>query len=869
MGTFLRLLSLILCFELIVGPMQPSLSLLGQKAFAQETPSCPTGFTYDSTLNRCLTKDETTKVMNATKECNGDVECYKNNAKQAYLDNGGEGGRKGDNQFVSKIANIAAIAGPVTYFAIGMSTSGAKCTSSSFWAMVAAAAALVVGDTLANMQHKKRLKKIKEDWGKVVNPEQANGDKDKEREISIEAQSEAFEMLARAEDSLASAAKMKRNFFLIATAAYAASAIISGYEMYTEKGLAVTAAADRKAAQAASPALLAAAATVNTAATSADAATVKAQATDQTITAAASTPAPNVTAAKQALTTLASIEVASKALATQVPVAQAAAAAVAAETVGTGAAAAEAAAALVAKSAASTNAWALHKQTIMCIPLNVAAVQNSQPEVDSLYAQYTNGKNINIKEELQFHYNLKNSADLASFVMNKKEMDGESYSPLDEFQIAKTSMGHVEIEKGAFEIFKATTMAFMNGLNPLPSAVAQENTEVNTNAASAYKEVEAKGIDLMSIGIGAVGAIFLAKTKAGEWLITSQGRLVFSGIMGVLTLQMANHAGSQAEASTKRAELLRKLKDEFKSASGAVYACKSEDRNDPAKPNCYCYTPENGRNPSRTSSQICQKLWTGVNTTATNYNSTATSSKVCVASNGSADASCKCKATKTCMKVGVSGLKGMSTGTMSMLSNPLSTLNGITSGNIDAATLDSASLANQATKMNELAKQVENLPGVKETKKNRDKLAKALQASGLKNSASFGPSTLGSSSSSGMPSNPGEAARMLEKEVEDSKINTGTAGGNDFIATPAGTPTPELEFGMTQDELAAQEGQIAEVMNQDLDYGGNDTNPDAKANIFEMLSHRYQRSGMKRLFDETPAAAPATPAQTATAPTKQ
>lgn len=868
MGTFVRLLSLLLCFELIVGPIQPTLSLMGQNAFAQE--SCPTGFSYDSTLNRCLTKDETQKVMNATKNCNGDKECYLNNAKQAYLDNGGEGGRKGDNQFVSKIANIAAIAGPVTYFAIGMSTTSAKCTSSSFWAMVAAAGALVVGDVLANMQHKKRLKKIKEDWGKIVNPVEASGDKDKERETSIEAQSEAFEMLARAEDSLASAAKMKRNFFLIATAAYAASAIISGYEMYTETTLSATALADRKLAQSLSPALVTAAATVNTAATAADAATAKATASDQTITAAASTPAPNVAAAKQALATLASIETASKALASQVPIATAAAAAVATESMGTAAVAAEKAAAAVAKSAASTNAWALHKQTVMCIPLNVGPVGYSNQESEGLYAQYTNGKNINVKEELQFIYNLQNSQDLASFVMNKKEMDGETYSPLDEFHIVKSSMGQIEIEENAFEYFKATTIAFMNELNPIPSAIAQETPGVDTNAANAYKEVEAKGPDLLSIGLGVgIGALILAKTKAGEWLITSQGRLAFSGVMGLLTLQMANHAGSQAEASTKRAELLRKMKDEFKTASGAIYACKSEDREDPAKPSCYCYTPENGRNPNRTGSTICQQLWAGVNLKPTDYSSGTTSSKVCVTNTGAADASCKCKSNNSCMKVGISGIKGINAGSMSVLSNPLSTLNGVTNGNIDAASLDSAALANQAAKLQQAAKKVENLPGVKETKKNRDKLAKALQTSGLKNSASFGSNSLGTSPSSGMPSNPGEAARMLEKEIEDSKINTPSGIGNDFIATPAAEPTPQLEFGMTQDELANQEGQIAEVMNQDLDYGGNDTNPDAKANIFEMLSHRYQRSGMKRLFEETPAAGTTSPAQTATAPTKQ
>lgn len=39
-------------------------------------------------------------------------------------------------------------------------------------------------------------------------------------------------------------------------------------------------------------------------------------------------------------------------------------------------------------------------------------------------------------------------------------------------------------------------------------------------------------------------------------------------------------------------------------------------------------------------------------------------------------------------------------------------------------------------------------------------------------------------------------------------------------------------------------------MKQDLDYGGSDINHGTSASIFEVLSNRYQRSGLRRLFDE-------------------
>jgi hypothetical protein len=332
------------------------------------------------------------------------------------------------------------------------------------------------------------------------------------------------------------------------------------------------------------------------------------------------------------------------------------------------------------------------------------------------------------------------------------------------------------------------------------------------------------------------------------------------------TMIMAAHAKSQAEASQKRADLLKKMEAEFKTAAGSVYACKSEDRNDPGKPSCYCYTPENGRNPNRTGSQICQKLWTGVDTKATNYNSKNASTRVCVTSQGKSDASCACKQTKTCMKVGINGLKGLNVGSMSMLSSALDPVNKITSGG-DAATMDPGALANMAAKTQNLRNALENskaLAGYKKTKAKNESsmIASANKAGGSMNTAG----TLGSSSS-GMPSNPGEAARMLEKEVESEASPTGSKSGDTITAGGGDAPKEQLEFGLTQDDLANQENQIAEVMKENLDYGGNDTNPDAKANIFEVLSQRYQRSGMKRLFEE-PAAAP-TAAQPATAETIQ
>jgi hypothetical protein len=117
------------------------------------------------------------------------------------------------------------------------------------------------------------------------------------------------------------------------------------------------------------------------------------------------------------------------------------------------------------------------------------------------------------------------------------------------------------------------------------------------------------------------------------------------------------------------------------------------------------------------------------------------------------------------------------------------------------------------------------------------------------------------SSSATLPSNAKDAARMLEKELTPPGP-TAVTGNQGTIATPAGSEDKMPEFGLSLDQEAKQEAQVAEVMGKNLDYGGTDINNTPKANIFEVLTNRYQRSGMKRLFDENNTAPVEAPSKT-------
>ena len=158
------------------------------------------------------------------------------------------------------------------------------------------------------------------------------------------------------------------------------------------------------------------------------------------------------------------------------------------------------------------------------------------------------------------------------------------------------------------------------------------------------------------------------------------------------------------------------MKGEFKSATGSLYACKSEDRDDPAKPNCYCYTVEGQRNTSRTNSQTCQKLWNTANFKPGQYLASS-DSRACVGKNRQPDPSCKCRQTKSCMKVTMPKIKGFGAGTMDFLNSAVDPMNKLNDGSISSADIDAGSLAQKAARMRDLVKNLENQKGNEKFKK--------------------------------------------------------------------------------------------------------------------------------------------------------
>jgi hypothetical protein len=725
MKTFFGFLNLLLCFELILGPViGHSGGFLISPAMAED---CPSGTQYDSTLNRCITSEQTAAVMNAVKNCNGDKECYKRNAEQGIKDAEAQGKVKADlankGGLLGSGLGIAAIALPLV-IVIQNLKKPTKCSAVSGYLMLGAGVAAFGGEMIANSGHKSRLKKIKADWDKVLSTStdstksNTGSNNGSTKAMASEAQSQAFEMLARSEDSLASAAKLKTMTYGVAAAAFASAAVIAGLEVMNplENGK----------------------------------------------------------------------------------------------------------------------------------PCNSEGVKFESPVKPQLY----NGMYVK---------NLQTADTMASFVTLYNTDTNKYSSPtIDEYEKNKVMFKDYEMPEDSIVEIKKVALQLYYNLTPVSEAHAQMPDNVVPFVTPDSELVGAEGAPT-------VAPATPPKPGSNSFLSKPITRLIASGVFAVWSGMMAMHAMKQAKIAKSRAEMLRKMKDEFNDASTAINSCSDTDRSNPAKPSCYCYTDAGQRNTSRTSSDVCIALFTGksVDGTAGIYMaSTDTSSSSCITSGGNADASCACRATNTCLKASVNGISGLDTGTFSLLNGATSGITALGNGTAGSAGVNgAASVANAVRLLDASNKKLASTAAGQKILAVKANLAEDLSNSLKAGAAGQSHPFADSNSSSPSSMSPSQAVAALQEELK--KANTGItmANGGQTLAGPsssAGAPADQMDLSF-DNGTPTQASQVAEAMKQNLDYGDADIKG-SDTNIFEVVSSRYQRSGMRRLFDtegKTKADAPA------------
>lgn len=342
-------------------------------------------------------------------------------------------------------------------------------------------------------------------------------------------------------------------------------------------------------------------------------------------------------------------------------------------------------------------------------------------------------------------------------------------------------------------------------------------------------------------------------------------RAAIATVLGLYANKLRIDARDNIEIAQNRIDALTKIRDDFVASGGAGLAmCKDDDREDSSKPHCFCYTEDGNFDDSKRKLTICKQLAVKFDLKqAKKYgwkHGAMDNVKVCVDEGNNLDTFCKCKSKKSksgkgnaCTKISsrlnISGLGGNSW--LKGLSAPADSL---LNGNLDGSQLDTSDLNNKAMALQKKLKKMEKDPKYsKAMKKINDTGLKLQQAhkSWFKKSFPNGaPRSLASKSlgsSAPIPTSAKDVIKAAEKNVAKSNEVKYKDGGKLGAAKKS---EDSLDFGWGDEGAkgGVKIDDIAKVMDKNYAIKG-DINKNPSHDIFKILSNRYQRSGLRRLFD--------------------
>ena len=359
--------------------------------------------------------------------------------------------------------------------------------------------------------------------------------------------------------------------------------------------------------------------------------------------------------------------------------------------------------------------------------------------------------------------------------------------------------------------------------------------------------------------------------KAGDFVVKMIRkplvRAVLGGILALNSKKTADNAKDLAKNSKDRIKFLKSLRADFEGAGGAGFdICKPADRKTIAKPACYCSTEDGGRDPRKENSPTCQQFWAsgsplGAPTLyGADYGENADSLKGCTTKGGSFDPECKCKS-----KVDSRGNNNCTTLSGQLKLGNLAQINGLTDVMKDASRFTSGSAGTGDLSTSSMDKLVKNVNGNLETLRARPDLAptlKQIDNAVAKNNkklntkfsriiasrGGLGAGAGGSSLFNGSQSNnKDDMLKDLKKEIQRNDLtDKQQQGKSQRVSSRA---KPNFDFNLDTGTAGIQiEDDFAKVMKKDFNY--NDISEGKEHNIFKIITNRYHRSGLKRLFNE-------------------
>ncbi|MBT3980359.1 MAG: hypothetical protein HOE90_03350 [Bacteriovoracaceae bacterium] len=344
--------------------------------------------------------------------------------------------------------------------------------------------------------------------------------------------------------------------------------------------------------------------------------------------------------------------------------------------------------------------------------------------------------------------------------------------------------------------------------------------------------------------------------KAVVRTVIGYSAAVLNGIMSVSNFKYA------AEVE-KRRQLIEDMKNNF--MRSVATGCKFRD--DPSEPQCYCYTDTGGVNAERYQTPTCNSYLSelGFGAASSYENVTGAGTLGCMTNAASYDANCQCKNYKNsagdtaCHSVKNADLS-MAFGNADWLSYLANTSNGLTSGTLGAADIDSGQIGQTAKRMKKLSDKLtdklnKTLASNGQKPMDRDGLIRGMigaQIRNAKRAIGSNPSSnpLFANASSLLPSDVNKKMADKIKAIDrkaTSKLGYSTNKGKGSKKKGSGFSFGNFNMGSSK----GKKGKVLTgLMKKNFKYKNADINKNPDTPIWKILTNRYHQSGLPRLFSE-------------------
>ncbi|MBC77843.1 MAG: hypothetical protein CME64_17690 [Halobacteriovoraceae bacterium] len=422
----------------------------------------------------------------------------------------------------------------------------------------------------------------------------------------------------------------------------------------------------------------------------------------------------------------------------------------------------------------------------------------------------------------------------------------------DEFKNAFMEFSYLE-EVTLPEFAEMITRKIYQNLT-ISDAVANDVAVTEVDAKTPLDSIKDAG----NSGLGKTIKKWVDKGMATPWI-----RAALAGTLSTYSNMLRTSAKKNEKISKDRIEAIDEILISFIDTGGARFGvtCSEEKMDNPSVPECYCFKEDGSPNMQRKNRQVCVTYRSKISLKAEKYSGGMALGyspvKECITNDGKSDTDCSiCKKyPQKCPVVASANLGTINLPKSLEVPSLLKQSNSLATGRLDLANLETADLNKKAARINKIREKLaEKAPYSKILQKVKNlegKFQKATPSLFRKSFGASAPLNLASTNLKGS-SSPTIADAPEKKSGNKVDINKSTMATAKSFEMPKGQTEEEFDFGFGEDDSSAGIEVLTEkekIMNKNFSMKG-DIHKGSDTNLFKILSIRYKKSALRRLFKE-------------------